>query len=208
MKSVVKGTATALALWGMVGQALASGACARPSEAIALKTAAMQQELMVAALYCNDVGLYNRFVVSYQHDLQNSDAALLSFFRAWSRRCRRLSRLQDEPRQRFLAKRLAWNVGILPSCAKRRSTLRLIQTAIRRWRRLSRVKTWARKDTGHATRRWPVKPSLADHRALHPTDETNAPFRETAIRGPEGNFWPLLHSRPSPGPAFFRPRSF
>ncbi len=40
----------------------------------------MQHELMGAALYCNDVGLSHRFVVSYQHDLQNSDAALLSFF--------------------------------------------------------------------------------------------------------------------------------
>jgi hypothetical protein len=80
MKSMLKGAATVLALWGMAGQALAAGTCARPDEAIALKTAAMQQELMVAALYCNDVGLYNRFVVSYQHELQNSDAALLTFF--------------------------------------------------------------------------------------------------------------------------------
>src|ERR1700744_2690794 len=79
MKTMLKSTATALALFGMMGQALA-GTCARPDEALALKTAAMQQELMVAALYCNDVGLYNRFVVSYQHDLQNSDAALLAFF--------------------------------------------------------------------------------------------------------------------------------
>jgi len=80
MKTMLKGAATVLALCGMVGQSWAAGVCARPDEAMALKTAAMQQELMVAALYCNDVGLYNRFVVSYQHDLQNSDAALLSFF--------------------------------------------------------------------------------------------------------------------------------
>ena len=80
MKAMLKGTATVLALCGMMGQALAAGVCARPDEALALKTAAMQQELMVAALYCNDVGLYNRFVVSYQRDLQNSDAALLAFF--------------------------------------------------------------------------------------------------------------------------------
>jgi len=80
MKVMLKGTATVLALCGMMGQALAAGACARPDEALALKTASMQQELMVAALYCNDVGLYNRFVVSYQRDLQNSDAALLAFF--------------------------------------------------------------------------------------------------------------------------------
>ncbi|HTT99201.1 MAG TPA: hypothetical protein VMF58_14215 [Rhizomicrobium sp.] len=80
MKAMLKGAATVMALCGMMGQALASGACARSDEAMALKTAAMQQELMVAALYCNDVGLYNRFVVSYQRDLQDSDAALLSFF--------------------------------------------------------------------------------------------------------------------------------
>jgi hypothetical protein len=80
MKTIVKGTATALALCSMVGQSWAAGVCARPDEAMALKTASMQQELMVAALYCNDVALYNRFVVSYQRDLQNSDASLLSFF--------------------------------------------------------------------------------------------------------------------------------
>ena len=37
-------------------------------------------DLMVAALYCNDVGLYNRFVVSFQRELQDSDAALLGYF--------------------------------------------------------------------------------------------------------------------------------
>lgn len=79
MKSMLKASATTLALLGWTGQALA-GACAQPNEAIALKTAAMQQELMVAALYCNDVALYNRFVVSYQRELQSSDAALLTFF--------------------------------------------------------------------------------------------------------------------------------
>ncbi len=80
MKTMLKGTATALALIGMTGQALAGGACARGGEAMALKTAAIQQELMVAALYCNDVQPYNKFVVSYQRELQKSDAALLSFF--------------------------------------------------------------------------------------------------------------------------------
>src|ERR1700744_4507038 len=80
MKTVLKGAATGLALLAMTGQAFAGGACARPDEAMALKTAAMQQELMVAALYCNDVAPYNHFVTSYQHELQNSDAALLSFF--------------------------------------------------------------------------------------------------------------------------------
>jgi hypothetical protein len=47
---------------------------------MALKTAALQQELMVAALYCNDVAPYNRFVTSHQRELQESDAALLRYF--------------------------------------------------------------------------------------------------------------------------------
>lgn len=80
MKTISRSATAALALCAMAGQSWAAGFCAKPEEALALKTAAMQQELMVAALYCNDVGLYNRFVVSYQHELQNSDAALLAYF--------------------------------------------------------------------------------------------------------------------------------
>jgi hypothetical protein len=80
MRKTMKTAGGALALFAMVGQSWAAGICAKPGEAMALKTAAMQQELMVAALYCNDVGLYNRFVVSYQHELQDSDAALLGYF--------------------------------------------------------------------------------------------------------------------------------
>jgi hypothetical protein len=80
MRTMWKAGATALALVGMVGQAAASGMCPRADEAMALKTAALQQELMVAALYCNDVQPYNRFVVSYQQELQASDAMLMSFF--------------------------------------------------------------------------------------------------------------------------------
>ncbi len=80
MRTAMKTAGSVLALFAMVGQSWAAGSCARPTEAMALKTAAMQQELMVAALYCNDVGLYNRFVVSYQHELQDSDAALLGYF--------------------------------------------------------------------------------------------------------------------------------
>lgn len=80
MKKTLKMAGSVLALIAMAGQALAAGTCAKPGDALALKTAAMQQELMVAALYCNDVGLYNRFVVSYQHELQDEDATLLTYF--------------------------------------------------------------------------------------------------------------------------------
>lgn len=81
MRSVWKSGATALALFGMTGQAMAVNPCARPEEAFALKTAAMQQEMMVAALYCDDVKHYNHFVVLHQRELQDSDAKLMSYFK-------------------------------------------------------------------------------------------------------------------------------
>jgi hypothetical protein len=54
--------------------------CATPGDAAALKTAVMQQELMVAALQCHEAGAYNRFVLTYRDELQASDATLKSFF--------------------------------------------------------------------------------------------------------------------------------
>jgi hypothetical protein len=54
--------------------------CASSVDAAALKTAVMQQELMVAALQCHEAGAYNRFVTTYQGELQSSDAALKAFF--------------------------------------------------------------------------------------------------------------------------------
>lgn len=80
MKTMTKAAGSVLALFAMTGQSLAGGLCAKPEEAMALKTAAMQQQMMVAALYCNDVAPYNRFVVSHQRELQDSDAALLRYF--------------------------------------------------------------------------------------------------------------------------------
>lgn len=80
MKTMTRLGAAALAMCAMVGQSWAAGSCAMPREAIALKTAALQQELMVAALYCNDVAPYNHFVVSHQGELQKSDAVLMSYF--------------------------------------------------------------------------------------------------------------------------------
>jgi len=40
----------------------------------------MQQELMVAALQCHEASAYNRFVIAYRPELQDSDAALKAFF--------------------------------------------------------------------------------------------------------------------------------
>lgn len=63
----------------LTGPALAAG-CASQADASALKTAVLQQELMVAALQCREAAAYNRFVVAYRGELQSSDAALKAFF--------------------------------------------------------------------------------------------------------------------------------
>lgn len=85
MHKMVKTGAAALMLTCMAGDVWAATAaaagCARPDDMTALKAAAIQQKLMVAALSCNAVKLYNDFVTSYQKDLQASDRALQNFFR-------------------------------------------------------------------------------------------------------------------------------
>jgi hypothetical protein len=63
----------------LIGSAWAAG-CANPEEASSLKTAVLQQELMVAALQCHESGAYNRFVNTYRPELQSSDATLKTFF--------------------------------------------------------------------------------------------------------------------------------
>ncbi|MDR3526748.1 MAG: hypothetical protein P4L57_05670 [Rhizomicrobium sp.] len=68
----------ALAL--LAGQAGAAGICALPQDAVAMQTAALQQEMMVAAFECHDVASYNNFVLSHQTALQQADAALLAYF--------------------------------------------------------------------------------------------------------------------------------
>lgn len=75
------GVAVAAALTvALAGSALARERCIRASEVTALRVAALQQQLMVAALSCQAVPLYNRFVLSYRGDLQASDDALKAFF--------------------------------------------------------------------------------------------------------------------------------
>lgn len=80
---MLKTTSATIALLALsatlANPALAAG-CADPAEAAALKTAVMQQELMVAALQCHEAGAYNHFVIAYRPELQDSDAALKAFF--------------------------------------------------------------------------------------------------------------------------------
>jgi hypothetical protein len=64
----------------LAGNALAAPYCTRPQDAMAVRTAAVQQEMMVAAFMCHDVAAYNRFVLSRRPELQESDKALMDFF--------------------------------------------------------------------------------------------------------------------------------
>jgi len=83
MRKLAKTGVVALMLSGMAGNVMAAtqAGCARPDEMAAVKTAAIQQRLMVAALSCDAAQLYNSFVSTYQKDLQASDRSLQSFFR-------------------------------------------------------------------------------------------------------------------------------
>jgi hypothetical protein len=54
--------------------------CASPFDQSALKTAAVQQQLRVAALSCHDVYEYNQFVLGHQRELIDSDNALKVHF--------------------------------------------------------------------------------------------------------------------------------
>jgi hypothetical protein len=84
MKKFLKTAATALMFTCMAGNVCAatqSSACASNADINAVRTAAVQQRLMVAALSCHAVELYNKFVKSYQGDLQASDRQLQNFFR-------------------------------------------------------------------------------------------------------------------------------
>jgi hypothetical protein len=55
--------------------------CAMPEEVSAIRVAAVQQELMVAALTCHEIGRYNDFQTGYGPELRTSDARLLGMFR-------------------------------------------------------------------------------------------------------------------------------
>jgi hypothetical protein len=81
---VLKTASAAIALLALANPALINpvmaAGCATPNEAAALRTAVIQQELMVAALQCHETKAYNRFVMTYRGELQTSDATLKTFF--------------------------------------------------------------------------------------------------------------------------------
>jgi len=70
----------ALMLSLVCGNAMAEVYCARQHDVMSVRVAALQQEMMVAAFMCHDISAYNRFVISHQSELQDSDKALMDFF--------------------------------------------------------------------------------------------------------------------------------
>jgi hypothetical protein len=79
---MVKTGAMALTLSCIAATAWAQGAnCARPQEAAALQTAQVQQQLMVAALSCDAIPLYNQFVTAYQKELFAQDKGVQAYFK-------------------------------------------------------------------------------------------------------------------------------
>jgi len=64
----------------VAGNAAAADRCTSSDAVRSLKIAELQEQLMVAALTCQDVRDYNRFVLSWRPVLQASDRAMLRFF--------------------------------------------------------------------------------------------------------------------------------
>jgi len=77
-----KAASAALISVGLFAQAAQAAAplCTTQDELLALRTAALQQQLMVAGLTCHATGPYNRFVLAYRPELQKSDAELKDYF--------------------------------------------------------------------------------------------------------------------------------
>ncbi|MBV9063683.1 MAG: hypothetical protein JOY77_12255 [Alphaproteobacteria bacterium] len=80
MLGSVKIVIAAAAVFAAAQTGAAADNCVRHRDMMALKVAALQQQLMVAALTCHAVPRYNQFVVGYRKQLFNSDNALKAFF--------------------------------------------------------------------------------------------------------------------------------
>jgi hypothetical protein len=83
MGVMVKAGALSLAGVLVAGNALAasSAKCAKPDEVTAIQTSVVQQELMVAALTCDQVANFNAFQTGYGPELRSSDDTLHKMFK-------------------------------------------------------------------------------------------------------------------------------
>ncbi len=79
----VKAGALALAGIFVAGPVMAasSSKCAKANEVTAIQVAAIQQELMVAALTCDQVANFNAFQTGFSKELRASDAVLEKMFK-------------------------------------------------------------------------------------------------------------------------------
>jgi hypothetical protein len=55
--------------------------CVSTDETLAVETATLKQRLMIAGFVCEAADPYNKFIIAYRKDLQDSDRALLNLFR-------------------------------------------------------------------------------------------------------------------------------
>jgi hypothetical protein len=84
MGVMVKACTLSLAGVLVAGSAMAarsSNKCAKADEVTAIQVAAVQQELMVAALTCDQVTNFNAFQTGFGPELRTSDATLHSMFK-------------------------------------------------------------------------------------------------------------------------------
>lgn len=82
-RSVWAGATALAAAVAVTGAAIAAPApkCAKSDEVSAIQTAAIQQQLMVAALTCNAIDSFNAFQTGFASELRSSDATLKKMFR-------------------------------------------------------------------------------------------------------------------------------
>jgi len=90
MRGFLRTGAIALMLACIGGNAVAEAAglarCATAEDMFAIRAAAVQQKLMVAALSCRATKPYQQFVSDYRQSLMDSDSALQNFFRRLNER--------------------------------------------------------------------------------------------------------------------------
>lgn len=80
MRTNVGVGAIALAVMTAATGAIGAPRCATSDEVTAIQAAAIQQQLMVAALTCNQIEHFNAFQTSYSKELRRSDASLEHMF--------------------------------------------------------------------------------------------------------------------------------
>jgi hypothetical protein len=78
----VTALATIMIATGAMARPLPPAAkCAKPDEVSAIQASAIQQQLMVAALTCNEIARFNSFQTNFGSELRTSDATLAKMFK-------------------------------------------------------------------------------------------------------------------------------